>query len=392
MDSFFVSCERKFLPILKNKPIAIAKEYKRSIASSISSELKKMGFKSGDPIYLIKEKVKDLIIIEPHYSLYTNTAHNIFNFLKNNFSSKMEIFSIDECFLEIEVENDPLLIAKNIQDGIYEKMGIPCSIGISYTKFLAKMSTNKAKPHRIIWTKKEDIQNNFYNLDISCVFGIGKSSVPKLKSVGIFKYCDLIQYQNYEYLRKVFGKNFYNLLLQMKGEVERENIHIDSVVKGIGNSLTFMENDSDDETILKDKLLGIIKVVSQRLIHQNLEGNNICLQIRLTNKKWYSFQRKIDIYTNEETTISKIIFSLFNENWKEQNVRGLGVRISNLRSIFERKEIDLFSETKISKSEEIMNLINTKFEKVVLKSANQVNLEKKSKSKSIKFLKEDNWN
>ena len=111
-----------------------------------------MGFKAGDPIYLLKERVKDLIIVEPHYNLYTSTAHNIFNFLKDNFSSKIEIYSIDECFLELQLNelDDPIFIASNIQNKIFEKVGIPCSIGISYTKFLAKMSTNKAKPHGIV--------------------------------------------------------------------------------------------------------------------------------------------------------------------------------------------------------------------------------------------------
>jgi hypothetical protein len=61
-----------------------------------------------------------------------------------------------------------------------------------------------------------------------------------------------------------------------------------------------------------------------------------------------------------------------------------------LRSIFDKKEIDLFSNVKMTKVEEIMNIVNNKFEKQVLKSANQVKLENQSKSKSIKFLKEDN--
>ena len=359
MDSFFVSCERKFFPNLNNKPIAIAKEYKRSIASSISHELKQMGFKAGDPIYLLKERVKDLIIVEPHYNLYTSTAHNIFNFLKDNFSSKIEIYSIDECFLELQLNelDDPIFIASNIQNKIFEKVGIPCSIGISYTKFLA----------------------------------IGKSSVPKLNSVGIFKYKDLITYDNYEYLRKVFGKNFYSMLLQMKGENNTEKIISEFNPKGISNSVTFMQEDSDNETNLKNKLKEIVLNISKRLVHQNLEGNNISLQIRNIDKQWHTFQRKIDMYTNNEGIIWKNVLSLFNDNWNGELIRGIGARVSNLRSIFDKKEIDLFSNIKMTEVEQIMNTVNNKFEKQVLKSANQVKLENQSKSKSIKFLKEDNW-
>ena len=157
MDSFFVSCEKKNNPNLQNKLIAIAKEYKRSIASSMSPELKKMGFKAGDSIQIIKSKVKNLVVVEPHYELYTSVAHDIFNLLKNTFSNVIEIYSIDECFLEIFAQDDNFALkrAKEIQDTILEKIKIPCSIGISYSKFLAKMSTNKAKPHgKNIWNRK----------------------------------------------------------------------------------------------------------------------------------------------------------------------------------------------------------------------------------------------
>ena len=97
------------------------------------------------------------------------------------------------------------------------------------------------------------------------------------------------------------------------------------------------------------------------------------------------------MYTNNETIILKNVLSLLNDNWNGELIRGIGARVSNLRSIFDKKEIDLFSNIKMTKAEEIMNIVNNKFEKQVLKSANQIKLENQSKSKSIKFLKEDNW-
>ena len=97
------------------------------------------------------------------------------------------------------------------------------------------------------------------------------------------------------------------------------------------------------------------------------------------------------MYTNNEVIILKNVLSLFNDNWNGELIRGIGARVSNLRSIFDKKEIDLFSNIKMTKAEEIMNIVNNKFEKQVLKSANQIKLENQSKSKSIKFLKEDNW-
>lgn len=394
MDSFFVSCEKKNNPNLQNKLIAIAKEYKRSIASSMSSELKKMGFKAGDSIQIIKSKVKNLVVVEPHYELYTSVAHDIFNLLKNTFSNVIEIYSIDECFLEIFAQDDNFALkrAKEIQDTILEKIKIPCSIGISYSKFLAKMSTNKAKPHGIILTNREDIEPYFYDLKVEKIFGIGNNTAIKLNAGNIFTYRDLVNFNNKPFLRSIFGKNAEKVINELKGDQVNDKLIINADPQGIGNSMTFMEMDIENESELIKSLEEIIKTVAYRLQSQNLQGNVFCLQIRNNDKKWESIQKKVQKYTNDYATIYKIAKELFYSFWKEDSIRGLGFRVSNLKTIFdENYSIDLFDNVKEDKIEDIIFSINYKLGKQVLKKGSQFVLEQKAKPKSIKFLKEDYW-
>ncbi|MDC8937688.1 Y-family DNA polymerase [Metamycoplasma hyosynoviae] len=389
MDSFFVSCERKNNPLLINKPVAIAKQYKRSIATAISSELKKLGFKAGDPIYLIKEKFPSVVIVEPNLEYYVEVSQNIFNYIKDNFSDKIEIYSIDECFIEKELEawQNPLEIATELQEKIKKNTSIPCSIGISYTKFLAKMSTYKAKPHGIIWTKPEDIEKNFYDLEVNKIFGIGKAYSKKLLEAGIKTYRDIVNLENDNFLKKIFGKNYASLLKQLKGEVSQEIVNTKWNPQGIGRNETFLEDDLEDFSQIKSKLMDLCKDVANSLQSLGREGNVVSIQLRNIDKKWHIFQKKLSEHISTWEKIFDIVLFLFNTNWQDEPLRGIGVRVSNLREIYLQNDfIDLFTDFENDKVKNIILIINNHFKANVLKTLKQYETEIKN-LQGIKFIK-----
>ncbi|MDC8937267.1 DNA polymerase IV [Metamycoplasma hyosynoviae] len=389
MDSFFVSCERKNNPLLINKPVAIAKQYKRSIATAISSELKKLGFKAGDPIYLIKEKFPSVVIVEPNLEYYVEVSQNIFNYIKDNFSDKIEIYSIDECFIEKELEawQNPLEIATELQEKIKKNTSIPCSIGISYTKFLAKMSTYKAKPHGIIWTKPEDIEKNFYDLEVNKIFGIGKAYSKKLLEAGIKTYRDIVNLENDNFLKKIFGKNYAGLLKQLKGEVSQEIVSTKWNPQGIGRNETFLEDDLEDFSQIKSKLMDLCKDVANSLQSLGREGNVVSIQLRNIDKKWHIFQKKLSEHISTWEKIFDIVLFLFNTNWQDEPLRGIGVRVSNLREIYLQNDfIDLFTDFENDKVKNIILIINNHFKANVLKTLKQYETEIKN-LQGIKFIK-----
>ncbi|MDC8913593.1 DNA polymerase IV [Metamycoplasma hyosynoviae] len=389
MDSFFVSCERKNNPLLINKPVAIAKQYKRSIATAISSELKKLGFKAGDPIYLIKEKFPSVVIVEPNLEYYVEVSQNIFNYIKDNFSDKIEIYSIDECFIEKELEawQNPLEIATELQEKIKKNTSIPCSIGISYTKFLAKMSTYKAKPHGIIWTKPEDIEKNFYDLEVNKIFGIGKAYSKKLLEAGIKTYRDIVNLENDNFLKKIFGKNYAGLLKQLKGEVSQEIVNTKWNPQGIGRNETFLEDDLEDFSQIKSKLMDLCKDVANSLQSLGREGNVVSIQLRNIDKKWHIFQKKLSEHISTWEKIFDIVLFLFNTNWQDEPLRGIGVRVSNLREIYLQNDfVDLFTDFENDKVKNIILIINNHFKANVLKTLKQYETEIKN-LQGIKFIK-----
>ncbi|WP_369085971.1 DNA polymerase IV [Metamycoplasma spumans] len=393
MDAFFVSCERKMNPELNNKPVVIAQNHKRAIISAMSYELKKIGFRVGDPFFKIKEKVKDVIIVEPHYELYSLISKNVFEYIQKNFTDKIEIYSIDEYYLDVsDLVNEyrtKLDLAKEIQRKILKDLNLPCSIGISYSKFLAKMSTNKAKPFGILETKQEDIEKHFYDLPVEKIFGIGRKMAPVLKANNIHTYRDLVNFKNELLLRKILTKNYYIFIERLKGNKEITDHVFKEEVKGIGNSITFL-NDLKTQTEALEQLRNLVNNVSARAIDQNQEGCNISISIRNTSRIWSSKQKKFNFYTNDPQKIYSWVLYLFEDFWDEKPIRGLGVKLNNLRSVFYNNEqIDLLEDKKLSEVNKLIYELNFKMGKNLLKTGAQLAKEKNKDKHNIRFLRRD---
>lgn len=396
MDSFFVSCERSINTNLIDKPVVIAKRYKRSIISAMSYEVKNLGYRVGSSLYTVLEKVPNLLIVEPHYDLYSLISKKIFDYLKNKYCTQLEIYSIDECYIDFSntISNweEAKNLAQQIKDDILKTFMIPCSIGISFTKFLAKMSTNKAKPSGILITKKEDIERNFYSLPVEKIFGVGKNISQQLIKNKISTYKDLLECNNEIFLRKLFKKNFFLFIEQLKGINATDHI-LNLETKGISNTITFMEKDSDDIVFLKNELFKLARNVANRAVNNNYECRCVEILIRKQDKKWMSEQRKIDFFTNDIDIIFKIALKLFLNLWNEKEcLRGLGIRICDLRSIFqENKQVNLFEDNnQKSIVNSILNEVNTKFEGKILITGKQYLLENSIDIDNIKFLRKNN--
>ncbi|MGX9340385.1 Y-family DNA polymerase [Mycoplasma sp. 4044] len=363
MDSFFVSCERAIRPDIKNVPIAISKNTKRSIATALSSDAKKLGAKVGEPIYVTKQKIPNLLVLEPRLDYYRSVSARIFELIATKFSKNIEVYSIDECYLDVSdvIQNysSPIEYAKIIQDTIWNQLNIPCSIGISYNKFLAKMSTNLAKPHGIVFTQKEDIANNFYSLDIGDFFMIGRKSTQKLKAVNINTIGDFVYCQNTTLLRSILGVNFYSFQQMAKGITVKSQEAKPIELKGIGQSTTFMQDDIFDEEHLKNILLSLTKKVVNRLKIRNYLCSVVSIQVRNQDKSWNIFQRNIKVPTNNLEDIFKACFKLLKENWDGEPLRGIGLRVHNLISSQDNETpFSLFEQEKENDSKAIIDKIN----------------------------------
>ena len=190
-NNFYVSCERVFRPDLQGKPVVVLSNNDGCIVAR-SNEIKAMGIKMGEPLFKVKELVKqhNITVFSSNYELYADMSNRVMTLL-SEFSPEYEIYSIDEIFLNLFGLTVPLnAYGSEIVTTIEKYTGIPVCLGMAQTKTLAKLANRFAKKHpaynRVcIIDTSEKAQKALQLTEVGDVWGIGKRYSEKLKKMGI---------------------------------------------------------------------------------------------------------------------------------------------------------------------------------------------------------------
>jgi DNA polymerase V len=178
-NSFYVSCERLFNTSIIKKPVIVLSSNDGCVISR-STEAKTLGIKMGEPYFKVKKIVKknNVKIFSSNYSLYGDISRRIMKTLKQ-FSPKIEIYSIDEAFLDLSSikDKDLLEYGSRIRKTILKWTGIPTSIGIATTKTLSKIANHIAKKDNlgvINLINTQQIDKILKKIKINDVWGVGR--------------------------------------------------------------------------------------------------------------------------------------------------------------------------------------------------------------------------
>ncbi|MCS4536527.1 DNA polymerase IV [Mycoplasma sp. CSL7475-4] len=396
-DSYFASAHRVLNPQYENKPIAIGDNKKRSIACSVSYELKNKGVKAGWPNYKILEIEPRTIFIKPDFNLYVKLSTKIFDFLVEKYTKKIEVYSIDECWMDVSDivdENNAVQLALQIQKQIKQKFRIPVSIGISYNKFIAKLSTNLAKPYGVRQTKITDLKDCIWPLKIEEYFGIGKSTSVKLKNIGIDTIGKLAARDKYDTdLHEIFKSQTSVFINEARGNGKSGLNYDHNDLKSIGNELTFLSVDLDDRTELLKILYQLSLKVSNRAINRNMLGYSVTVSLRSVEKTWKRKQLTLNQPINNAEEIYKNGVILFNQLFKEEMIRGIGIKISQLVNEFDiAKQQTIFDDEKVENNNQLKILVdnlNKKIKRKVLKTGFEFEKDKIKENIQNRYLKSD---
>lgn len=194
-NNFYVSCERVFAPKLEKRPVVVLSNNDGCVIAR-SEEAKALGIKMGTPYFKIDYLIEkeNLAVFSSNYTLYGDMSWRVMQAL-NLFSSEIEIYSIDEAFLNLEQNSENKLIdqpavekAIEIRSKIKKWLGLPVSVGIAPNKTLAKIANRVAKKLNpgVFELSDEKLINEVLKVTpINDIWGIGYNSSKKLKMLGI---------------------------------------------------------------------------------------------------------------------------------------------------------------------------------------------------------------
>jgi DNA polymerase V len=219
-NNFYVSCERVFAPYLEAKPVVILSNNDGCVIAR-SEEVKRLGIAMGAPLHMIQPQVRQHHIkaLSSNYALYGDMSHRVMEVL-GRFTPMLEIYSIDEAFLDLGPNNTHLRDeAYKIVSTVRRWTGIPVSIGIGPTKGLAKVANGLAKTtnHVAVLSDTPSQTARLAELPVDALWGINKRWASKLQQLGIETALQLRD-SDPKQLRACFGVVMERLAWELRGQ------------------------------------------------------------------------------------------------------------------------------------------------------------------------------
>lgn len=197
-DSFFASVEQQYQPHLRGKPMGVTAHNSRSCIIAASREAKRFGIQTGSRSFEAYQKCPSLILVSADFAKYFEVSKKFLSIAKD-FSPTVEMFSIDEVFIDVtktlplfgSIEN----IVQNIKKRIALEIGeyITVSVGISHNKLLAKLASGLKKPNGVVTITPQTLEQVYTKAELTDICGIGERIRVRLHKIGIYT---LLQLKN----------------------------------------------------------------------------------------------------------------------------------------------------------------------------------------------------
>jgi DNA polymerase V len=212
-NNFFVSCERVFNPKLRHRPVVILSNNDGCVISR-SKEAKELKIPMGAPAFQQREIFlkHNVAVLSSNFALYGDMSERVMSVLED-FGFPMEIYSIDEAFLELPSFENP---GFEIRSRVLQWTGIPISVGTGATKTLAKVGNNLAKKRDDGVCCLDDPNSVFASLPVKEVWGIGSQTASALNHFGIYYVKELIA-QTDAWVQKNFSVALLRIVLELRG-------------------------------------------------------------------------------------------------------------------------------------------------------------------------------
>ncbi|EJD6474659.1 translesion error-prone DNA polymerase V subunit UmuC [Providencia rettgeri] len=258
VNSFYASCEKVFRPDLAGKPVIVLSNNDGCVIAR-SSEAKKLGVKMGELYYERHSfyRQNNINIFSSNYVLYADMSNRVMSLL-STFAPSLEIYSIDEAFLDFAGMNNTFNLeeyGREIQSAILQNTHLPVGIGIAPTKTLAKLANHAAKTWKktggVVELSSEQRQRKLLSLiPIEEVWGIGRRISAKLRIMDVNTALDLAN-ASVATIRKTFGVTLERTLRELNGEPCIELEEVRKIKQQILCSRSFGQKVLDIETMRK---------------------------------------------------------------------------------------------------------------------------------------------
>ena len=336
------------------------REKRHGVVLAKSIPTKQYGIKTGEPIAMALRKCPELYIAKPDFTLYEKCSRAFMDICRK-YAPVVEVYSIDECFLDMSGTSrlypNPLEIAKTIKNEIRDTLGFTVNVGIGSNKLLAKMASDFEKPDKIHTLYTEEIPEKMWPLPVEALFSLGRAAAERLHGMHIRTIGELAAIDVAD-LRAVFGVKMGEHLHRFANGIDNSHVLAESEeAKGYGNSTTLAKDLTTAEEAYPI-LLSLADSCASRMRNDGQRATCVSVTIRDTAFRDRSHQQHLAGATDITSEIYEVACRLFNDLWDRKTpLRLLGVSLTQLTRE-DSAQLSMFPDPRLEREQELDRLID----------------------------------
>jgi DNA polymerase IV len=277
LDAFYASVEQRDDPRLRGRPVIVG----TGVVLAASYEARAYGVRTAMGGRQARRMCPPAVVVEPRMSAYSEASKAVFEVFEQT-TPLVEGLSIDEAFLEVgglrRVSGTPVEIAVRLRSDVRERVGLPITVGVARTKFLAKVASGVAKPDGLLVVPPDGELAFLHPLPVERLWGVGPVTAKKLHDRGIRivgEVAELAEATLVSILGQASGRHLHALAQNLDPrpvQVGRRRRSIGSQ-RALGR--TPRSSDALDATVV-----GLVDRVTRRMRNSGRAGRTVVLRLR----------------------------------------------------------------------------------------------------------------
>ena len=318
---------------------------------SRSREAKALGLKMGEPYFMAKKRLPQVLYVRANHDLYRSISAKVMAKFKS-FTPDVEVCSVDEAYLDLTgtkllYRQNYIKTAQMIRQAVWDELHIPVSIGLSTTKTLAKLASDKAKNTGGVFAIGSAERNKILAQTlIADVSGVGRKLLLKMREECIFTALDFVMRPDY-WVKARFGTHGADLKAELSG-IPLFKVEPDDKAPLSIQQTSALREFSSDIAVLKTDLCRHIHTACRKARSEGAKAAAIEVMLRTKDFKVVTARAKLDFASNQETEITPPALRLLTQLFTPAVVwRSTGITLTGL-VYGEREQLDLFQPAKKS--------------------------------------------
>jgi len=343
MDAFYAAVEQLDDPVLRGRPVLIGPPSDRGVVLTASYEARPYGVGSAMPMAKARRLCPAAVIVPPRFDRYQEVSKTIMGVFAD-FSPEVEAISLDEAFLDMtgseQLFGGPECIGRRLKEAVREATGgLTASVGLSATKYVAKVASARRKPDGLTVVPPEEAKAWLAPLPVSWLWGVGPKTQSRLHRIGLQAIGEVAD-ADPQFLAAKLGRAGLHFHALAHAQDPRQVIG-QRASKSIGSERT-LEKDVCGKAEIRLYLRRSADAIGRRLRQKRYVALGVGIKLKTANFQSLTRQRRLSEPTDVTERLYSVGVDLLNEFDQPGPFRLVGMVAFDLVGIEDRVQLDLF--------------------------------------------------